>query len=153
MRACVEKKSVLVWNKSLTSDRDVRLTSVIGASRPDHSIIVAPFMNKDISSRDDARSTVGSDFGEADKLDTDVQRSLTNKWNTAHSLIEEGGAKILFLEIVEKSNSSERMNLTNSLGVQTPKLVLLRHPPMQIDNVGHRSDEIVTTRVADQDRI
>ena len=37
----------------LASDRNVRSTSVIGASRPDHSRIVAPFMNEDISSRDD----------------------------------------------------------------------------------------------------
>ena len=42
----------------LTSDRDIRTTSVIGASRPDHSRIVASFMNKDISSRDDVLSTV-----------------------------------------------------------------------------------------------
>ena len=41
-----------------TSDRDVRSTSVIVASRPDHSRIVAPFMNEDILSRDDVLSTV-----------------------------------------------------------------------------------------------
>ena len=45
------------------------------------------------------------------------------------------------------------MNLTNSLGVQTPKLVSFRHPPMQKDNVGHRSDGSVATRVVDQYRI
>ena len=45
------------------------------------------------------------------------------------------------------------MNLTNSLGVQTPKLVSNRHPPMQIDNVGHRSDVSIATRVVDQDGI
>ena len=37
----------------LTSDGGVRLTSVIGASGPNHSRIVAPVMNEDISSRDD----------------------------------------------------------------------------------------------------
>ena len=42
----------------LSSDRDVRSTSVIGAIRPDHSRIVAPFMNEDISSRYDVLSTV-----------------------------------------------------------------------------------------------
>ena len=45
------------------------------------------------------------------------------------------------------------MNLANSLGVQTPKLVSFRHLPMQTDNVGHRSDGSVATRVVDQDRI
>ena len=45
------------------------------------------------------------------------------------------------------------MNLTNSLGVQTPKLVSFRQPPMQTDNIGHWSDGSVATRVVDQDRI
>ena len=74
----------------LTSDRGVRMTIVIGASRPNHSRIGIPFMNKDISSGDDVLSTVRSDVDEADKLDTAVQRSLTNKRNTAPSRIEEG---------------------------------------------------------------
>ena len=59
----------------LESDGDVRSTSIIGASRPNKSRIVAPGMNKDISSRDDVQSTVRSDVGKADKLDTAVQRS------------------------------------------------------------------------------
>ena len=37
----------------LTSDGDIRLTSVIVASRPNDSRIIAPSMNGDISSRDD----------------------------------------------------------------------------------------------------
>ena len=45
------------------------------------------------------------------------------------------------------------MNLANSLGIQTPKLVSFRHPPMQTDNVGHQSDGSVATRVVYQDRI
>ena len=134
----------------LTSDRDVLTTSVIGASRPNHSRIVALFMNKDILSRDDALSTVRSDVGELDKLDTAVQRSLTDKRNTAPSRIEEGTPKSIFPEIVEEYNSSERMNLANSLSVQNPKLVYFRHPPMQIDNVGHRSNGSVATRVVGQ---
>ena len=42
----------------LASDGDVRLTSILGASRPDQSRIVDPGMNTDISNRDDVRSTV-----------------------------------------------------------------------------------------------
>ena len=45
------------------------------------------------------------------------------------------------------------MNLANSLGVQTPKLISFRHPPIQTDNVGHWSDGSVATRVVDHDRI
>ena len=45
------------------------------------------------------------------------------------------------------------MNLANSLGDQTPKLLSFRHPPKQTDNVGYRSDGSIATRVVDQDRI
>ena len=110
-------------------------------------------MNKDISSRDDVWRTVQSDVGEADKLDTAVQRSLSDKWNAAPSRIVEGSPKSIFPKIVEKSDSSKGMNLANSLGVQTPKLVLLRHRPMQTDNVGEQRDRGVATRIEDQDRI
>ena len=137
----------------LINDGEVRSTSVIGASGPNHSRIVYPVMNKDILSRDDVRSTVRSDAGEADKLDNAVQRSLSDKWNAAPSGIVEGSPKSSFPEIVEKSDSSKRMNLTNYLGVQTPKLVLLRHPPMHTDNVGEQRGGGVTTRMSDQNWI
>ena len=45
------------------------------------------------------------------------------------------------------------MNLANSLGVQTPKLVYFKYLPMQADNVGHQSNGSVTTRLLDQDMI
>ena len=67
--------------------------------------------------------------------------------------ILEGSPKVIFPNLVEKSDSSERMNLANSLGVQTPELVLLRHPTMQTDNVGDRRGGGVATRIADQDGI
>ena len=37
----------------LASDGDIRLTSIIGSSRPDQSMIVSPGMNEDILSRND----------------------------------------------------------------------------------------------------
>ena len=104
----------------LTSDRDVRTTSVVGDIMHNHSRIGTPFMKKYIWSRYDVLSTVRSDVGELDKLNTAVQQSLTNKRNTAPSRIEEGSLKSIFPEIVEESNSSEKMNLAKSLGVQTP---------------------------------
>ena len=45
------------------------------------------------------------------------------------------------------------MNLANSLIVQTPELVLLRHTPMQTENVGEKRRGGVATRIADQDGI
>ena len=80
----------------LTSDMDVRTTSVIGASMHNHSRIGTPFMNKDILSRDDALSNIQSDVGELDKLDTAIQQSSTDKRNMAPSRIEEGGLKSIF---------------------------------------------------------
>ena len=88
----------------LDSYGDVRSTSVIGASRPNHSRIIAPFMNEDISSRDDVLSTVRGDVDEADKLDTIVQRSPTNEKNTESPRIEEESLKSVFSKIVEESN-------------------------------------------------
>ena len=137
----------------LESDGDVRLTSIIGASRHDQSRIVSPGMNEDISSRNDVRSTVRSNVGEAKKLDTAVQKSSSDKWNTAVSRIVEGSPKGISPEIVEKSNLSEQTNLANSLGVQTPELVLLRHPTMQTENVGDRRGGGLAKRIADQDGI
>ena len=45
------------------------------------------------------------------------------------------------------------MILAISLGVQTPDLILLRHPAMQTDNIGDRRGGGVATRIADQYRI
>ena len=56
-------------------------------------------------------------------------------------------------KIIKESNSSERMNLVNSLLVQTPKLVSFGHPSTQTDNVGLLINSIAVTRVVDQDGI
>ena len=45
------------------------------------------------------------------------------------------------------------MNLTESAGIETPKFVSFGHPPMETDNVGHRLDGIVATRIEDLHRI
>ena len=111
------------------------MANIIGASRPDQSRIIAPGTNEDISSRDDVRSTVRSDVGEADKLDAAVQRSSFDEWNTASSRIEESTPKIIFQQVIKQLDSSDRMNLRNSLSVQTPYLVSFRHPTIQTDNV------------------
>ena len=62
----------------LESNGNVLLENIIGASWPDQSRIFAPGMNGDISSRDDVRSTVRNDVGEADKLNAAVQQSLSD---------------------------------------------------------------------------
>ena len=114
----------------LTSNGNVRLASTIRASRPDQSRIFPPGMNEDISSRDDIRSTVQNNVGEADKLDAPVQQSSTNEWNTAYSQIEEGSPESIYRKVVKKLDSRKRMNLANSLSVHTPELVYFRHPTM-----------------------
>ena len=128
----------------------VRSAIIIGASRPDQSRIIAPGMNKDISSRDYVLSTVRSDVGEADKLDADVQISLSNEWNATPSQIVEGSPESIFRKVVEKSDSSERMNIANYLSVHTPELVLLRHTSMQTDNMGEWRSGGAATRIANQ---
>ena len=122
----------------LASNGNVRSEIVIGASRPDQSRIIAPGMNEDISSRDDVRSTVRNDVGEADKLDAAVQRSSADEWNTASLRIVEGSPESIFRKRVEQFDSSEWMNLGNSLSVHTPDLVSFRHPPMHTENVGEQ---------------
>ena len=104
----------------LENNGNVRSASIIGASRTDQSRIIAPGMNEDISSRDDVRSNVRSDVGEADKLNAAVQRSSTDEWNTASSRIEEVSPESIFRKVVEQFESSKRTNLSNSLSVQTP---------------------------------
>ena len=103
-------------------------------------------MNKKIWSVDDNFS-VRTDVGEANKLDTSVRRSSTNERNTASSRIEEESLEIIFYKIVEESNLSKRMNLTKSASIETPKLVSFKHPPMDIDNVGHWIGGTVATRI------
>ena len=137
----------------LESNGNVRSASIIGASRPDQSRIIAPGMNKYISSRDDVRSTVRSDVGKADKLDASVQQSSSDEWNTASSQIVEGSLESIFRKVIKKFDSSERMNLANSLRIHTPELVLLRHTPMQTDNVSKRRGDGSATRIMDQDGI
>ena len=88
-----------------------------------------------------------------DKLYAAIQRSSSNEWNTESSRIVEGSPESIFRKIVENSDSSERTNLANSLSVHTPELVLLRHTPIQTDNVGERRGGGAATRIANKDGI
>ena len=136
----------------ISCDRNVHASSGIGDSRIDHCRIGTPSVNKEIWSVDDNFS-VRSDGGEADKLDTSVQRYSTNERNTASLRIEKESLISVFSKIVEESKSRERMNLANSEIVEPPKLVSFRHPPMETDNVGNRLYGIVATRIEKPDRI
>ena len=69
----------------LASNENVRLASIIEASRPNKSRIIAPGMNEYILSIDDVLSNFRSDVGETDKLDAVVQQSSSDEWNTASS--------------------------------------------------------------------
>ena len=149
----VQAKTLMVTylvESFLASNGNVRSASIIGASRPDQSRIFAPGMNKYISCRDYVRSTVRNDVDEADKLDTTVEGSSTDEWNTASSQIDESTPKIIFRKVIKQLDSRDRMNLTKSLSVQTPDLVSFRHLAIQTDNVGDRRSGGVATRIANK---
>ena len=110
---------------TLSCNRIVSASSDTGNSRIDHGRIGTPIMNKNILSVDD-NFNVQTGVGEADKLDTIVQRSPTNERNTAAPRIEEESLESVFSKIVEESNLSKRMNLANSLSIDIPKLVYFR---------------------------
>ena len=137
----------------LASNGNIRLTSILGSSRTNQSMIFAPGMHQDISGRNDVRSSVCNDVGEADKLDATVDGSSTNEWNTESSRIEESTPKSIFRKGIKKLDSSDCMNLANSLRVQTPDLVSFRDPTIQIDNVLDQRSGGVATRISNQDGI
>ena len=119
----------------LTRNRQICTTSIVGACRPNHSRIFSPGMHKDISGGDNLRSNVRNDVRKADKLDTTVDGSPTDEQNTASSRIEESTPKIIFRKGINKLDSSDGMNLANSLRVQTPDLVSFSYPTIQTDNI------------------
>ena len=80
-------------------------------------------------------------------------KSSTNERNTASSRIEEESLESIFPKTIKESNSSKRMNIANSLSIETSKLVSFGHPPMETDKVGHQIDGIVATRIEDPNRI
>ena len=80
----------------LARNRNIRTTSILGASRTNQSRIFAPGMHEDISSRDNFLSTVRNDVREADKLDTTIDGHTTDERTTASSLIVECTPKSIF---------------------------------------------------------
>ena len=139
----------------LKSNGNIRSASTLGASRTNQSRIFSPGVHEDISIRHDLRSTVRNDVGEADKLDTTVDGSSTEECNTASSRIEESTPKRIFrkVKVIKKLDSSNRMNLINSLSIQTPDLVSFRDPTIQTDNVLDRRSGVVATMIANTDGI
>ena len=109
-------------------------------------------MNKNIWSEDD-NLRVKIDVDKADKLNTIVQRSPTNKGNTASLQIEEESLESIFSKIVEELNPSERMNLANSASIEIPKLVQFGHLPIETENLRNLLDCIVTTRIKNSEWI
>ena len=91
---------------TLSCDSIIRASNKTGDSRIYHGRIVTPIVNKNIWSVDDNFS-VRSDVEESDKLNTIVQRSLTNERNTASPQIEEESLENVFSKIAEESNSSK----------------------------------------------
>ena len=92
----------------LARNRNIGRTSILGASRTNQSRIFAQGMHKDISGRDNVRSTVRNDVRKADKLDTNVDGPLTNERNTAYLRIVECTPKSIFRKGIK--------NLTRAVG-------------------------------------
>ena len=132
---------------------NIGTTSILGASRTNHSQIFAPGMHKDISGRDNVQITAHNDVREADKLDATVDGPTTNEQNTASSRIKECTPKIIFRKEIKKFDLSSQMNLANSVPVKTPDLVSFREPTINTDNVLDRRSGSVATRIADKDGI
>ena len=61
--------------------------------------------------------------------------------------IEEDSLESICPKIIKESNSSERMNLANSLGIGSSKLVHFGNPPIETKNVWNLIDGIVATRI------
>ena len=67
--------------------------------------------------------------------------------------IEESTPKSIFRKGIKKLDSSDWMNLANSLRVQTPDLVYFRDPTIQTDNVIDRRSVGIATRTANNNGI
>ena len=137
----------------LACNRNIGMTSILGARRTNQSRIFDPGMHKDISGRDNVQSTVINDAREADKLDTTVDRPTTDERNTASLRIEECTPKSIFRKDIKKFDSSSRINLASSMRIKTPDLVSFRDPTIQTDNLLDQRSGVVATRIADKDRI
>ena len=82
----------------LARNRNIGTISILGEIRTNQSRIFAPGMHKDISGRDNVRSTVRNDFREADELDTTVDGPTADERNTESSRIVECTPKSIFRE-------------------------------------------------------
>ena len=119
----------------LARNRNIGTTSILGSRRPNNSQLIAPRMHKDISGRDNVRSTVCNDVQIADNLDTPVDGLTTDDRNTAYSRIVECTPKSIFVKEIKEFDSSSNMNLANSVPVKTPDLVSFRDNTINTDNV------------------
>ena len=128
-------------------------TSILGSSQTNQSRIFAPVVHKDISGRYNVQSTVRNDVRIANKLDITVDGLTTDERNTASSQIEESTPKSIFRKSIKNLDSSDRMNLANSLRVQTQDLVSFRDPTIQTDNVIDQRSGGIATRIVNKDGI
>ena len=67
--------------------------------------------------------------------------------------IIESAPKSIFVKESEQLDSSRRMNLANSVPVESPDLVSFRDPPVETHNVTDGRSGVVATSIADKDRI
>ena len=85
---------------TLSINRILRASSDIGNSKIHYGRFGTPILNENIWSVND-NFNIRSDVGEANKLDTIVQRSPTSKRNTAYPRIEEEIIESIFSKMVK----------------------------------------------------
>ena len=107
----------------MTGDRNIRTSRIIGTGQTNHSMILSPRMHEDILRGNDLATTVRSDVGVIEKLDTTVEGLTANKSNTESTDIFEGAAESLNVKISKKFDSSGQVNFANSIPVESPDLV------------------------------
>ena len=110
-------------------------------------------MHEDILRGNDLATTVRSDVGVIEKLDTTVEGLTTNKRNMESTDIFEDAAESLNVKISKQFDSSVRVNFANSIPVESPDLVPFRDPPVQTYNITDGGTGGVTTSIADKDGI
>ena len=102
--------------------------------------------------RSDTTSNVLSCTDNIEKFDTLVHGSMNQERNLGSSFIKEVGVKSIFPELGKELDSSVRVNLANPVLSESPNFKLLRHPPMETEDI-RNLDYISTTRPKNCDRL
>ena len=119
----------------LTSNQNVRTTSIPRTRRINQGQILAPTMYKNVPCRNVVRSTVLNNVRKSDEIDTTVDEPTPNENESACLRNVEDTLKGIFHKNIKKLDLRSRVNFADSIFVKTPELVLLRDPPVDTYDV------------------